>query len=287
MVNINFVKNYSKNEKFIDLFASLISKSTNNNPKNNSKNTKYSSLQYAQCIINVLSGSSSWRSFDGLINGRVLNNKHNQLIKVGVYDKLFDECHKIYFSNNLSKEVKYQSIDTTFISNKGCCDKIVTRNKYYKNKKGIKISTIVSTSGIPLGKPLLVSGTIHDSKTVNDTLDRSQLNMNTYKNRNSNRHKQIFLADKGYSSNVIEKTLRKKGYKVLIPQNRRNIKNKKLIKNMTCKDVKVYKKRIIVENFFSWIKRYPKINCVYEKTIRSYEALLLLAVSKIMFNRID
>jgi len=105
------------------------------------------------------------------------------------------------------------------------------------------------------------------------------------KQKNNNRYKQIFMADKGYDSKDILKILKKKGYKPIIPQNLRNIKNPKLIRKMYSKDKKVYKKRIIVENFFAWIKKNPKIDNLYEKTIASYKGLLFLACSKIIFKR--
>ena len=93
------------------------------------------------------------------------------------------------------------------------------------------------------------------------------------------------MADKGYDSKDILKILKKKGYKPIIPQNLRNIKNPKLIRKMYSKDKKVYKKRIIVENFFAWIKKNPKIDNLYEKIIASYKGLLFLACSKIIFKR--
>jgi len=51
-------------------------------------------------------------------------------------------------------------------------------------------------------------------------------------------------------------------------------------------EVKIYKKRIIVENFFSWLKKYPKIDKIYEKTLTSYKGLLMIVISLIIFNRI-
>lgn len=44
-----------------------------------------------------------------------------------------------------------------------------------------------------------------------------------------------------------------------------------------------YKKRLIIESFFSWIKNYPSIN---QKTIASYNGLLMLASSILISKRI-
>lgn len=40
----------------------------------------------------------------------------------------------------------------------------------------------------------------------------------------------------------------------------------------------------IIENFFSWIKDYPKIDRIYEKTIESYKGLLLV-ISILIYKR--
>ena len=42
---------------------------------------------------------------------------------------------------------------------------------------------------------------------------------------------------------------------------------------------KIYKKRKIIESYFSWIKRIPIINQNYQKTLSSYKGLLLLVSS--------
>ena len=36
---------------------------------------------------------------------------------------------------------------------------------------------------------------------------------------------------------------------------------------------------------FSWLKRNPKIDRIYEKTIESYMGLLLLGISMLIFKR--
>ena len=51
-----FFKKYLKNNDFVGLFAEIIEKYS----FKKATNRKYSSLQYAQCIIDVLSYNSSW-----------------------------------------------------------------------------------------------------------------------------------------------------------------------------------------------------------------------------------
>ena len=65
-------------------------------------------------------------------------------------------------------------------------------------------------------------------------------------------HKQYFLADKRYDSNKIIKMLNQKGYTPIIPQNKRNIKDKSKLRTLNSQEKKIYKKRIIVENYYSY-----------------------------------
>jgi transposase len=71
-------------------------------------------------------------------------------------------------------------------------------------------------------------------------------------------------------------------YTPIIPRRKNKINKSSLNKN----EINIYRKRIVVENFFAWLKRYPKIDRIYEKTNLSYKGLLLMASSIIIFNRI-
>jgi hypothetical protein len=64
--------------------------------------------------------------------------------------------------------LKILSGDTSFIPNKQCGN--LPRNKCYKSKKGIKLSTIVDNNGIPLSI-IGFFGNVSDMKTVNKTFN--------------------------------------------------------------------------------------------------------------------
>ena len=70
--------------------------------------------------------------------------------------------------------------------------------------------------------------------------------------------------------------------KHIIPMNKRNTKDpEKLEKQkMTKKQEKIYENRIKIENLIAQIKAYPKISNVYERTIKSYNGLLQLILSR-------
>ena len=157
------------------------------------------------------------------------------------------------------------------------------RNKYYKNKKGIKISTIVDINGIPLSL-LIINGNESDLTSLKPTVDNLFIETNSYQYKNNNRYKQYFLGDKGYYSKNNKLILSEKGYKPIIGINNRNTKNPKKIKRLSPKEKIIYKKRIIVENFFAKIKKYPKLDKIYEKKIDNYFGLLLLGSLHLLNN---
>jgi hypothetical protein len=135
-----YKKLYKNNGSLIELMVKIIN---NLDPKNQkySHNKKYSITDYVEGIIEVLSNNVSWRKYNGKINGRVLNNKHNYYTKIGVYEKLYKINIDSYLKQN-KKSIKVLSIDSTFIPNKNGIEKL-GRNIYYKNKRGRKITVAV------------------------------------------------------------------------------------------------------------------------------------------------
>ncbi|MFW9952213.1 MAG: hypothetical protein ACFFKA_19000, partial [Candidatus Thorarchaeota archaeon] len=75
------------------------------------------------------------------------------------------------------------------------------------------------------------------------------------------------------------------GYTVIIPFNKRNTKDKNKIKQLTQKQKEKFKKRIIVENYYSWIKMIPKLMFVTDKSINAYSQIFKLVTAVLIFNR--
>src|SRR5262245_40324089 len=81
------------------------------------RNKKYSIYDYAIGIIDVLKSNSSWNSYNGMIPGNTLRKKHTEWVKLGIYDEVYKKSLKKYFkTTKKTEELKYQSIDSTFIS---------------------------------------------------------------------------------------------------------------------------------------------------------------------------
>jgi len=151
--------------------------------------------------------------------------------------------------------------------------------------KGIKVTTVTTTNGIPISTHV-TCGTNHDSKLLPVAVSKIAVNCNTYKYRNHNRYKQYFLGDSGYDSKQNIKLLLEKGYKPIIKSNPRGTKKKHLIRRFNKQENEIYKKRIIIENYHSWIKKFPKIKSIHEKLLHNYVGLLFLGMSMIISRRL-
>lgn len=269
------------------------------------RNNKYTINDYAIGIIDVVKNNTSWNSYSGFMNGNTLRKKHNEWIKLGVYEHVYENSLKKYLNTTkITEELKYQSIDSTFIEDINGSKYASYSNVYKRRKgessKGVKITSIVTTKGIPIsvsvnhghrvsprGRTLCPRwGHNYDSPLLPKAVDECVINCNTKKYCNHNRYKQYFLADGGYDSKKNHKKLINKGYMPIIKQNRRNIKNKKLIRKMNTKQKQIYKKRMIIENYHAWIKKFSKIKSLHERNIENYRGILLVGISIIIHRRI-
>ena len=260
--------------------------------KNNfyKNNQKYTIRDYIIGIIDVVQNSYSWNSYNGMMNGNTLRKKHHEWCLLGVYEDLHKNSFQRFLkTKSATCELKYQSIDSTFIQDINGCKKS-SYNKLYRCKKnsvpkGIKITSIVTTSGIPISINIDTAKK-YDSTLLPKAIENIIINCNTKKYQNNNRYKQYLLADAGYDSKNNNKLLFDHGYEPIICPNNRNTKSRSLIRKLNKTQKKIYKKRIIVENYHSWIKKFPKIKSLHERNIENYKGLLFLAISLIIKRRI-
>jgi transposase len=238
---------------------------------------KYTNREYFIGILKVLVSGTAWRNSQYTIPGKTLNAKHQIFCNTGTYQSIFEQCIDLYLEDNGADKKKYQSLDSSSIQNKGCTE-LASATLYKGPKKHIKVSAIVGTYGMPFAVTL-VDGKKNDNITLEETVNELPSTLNTKENSTNNRYKQYMLADTGYCSQSNRDFLIDKGYIPLIRFNKRNNSNEEYINSMkfSPEDNQRYKKRTVVESFFSWIKNYPKINNVYEKTAKSYLGLVKLA----------
>lgn len=255
------------------------------------RNIKYTLEDYIIGILDVLKNYQSWNSYNGKVNGNTLRKKYNEWVKLGVFEDVYKSSLNKYLKNTkITEELKYQSIDSTFIEDING-SKYASYSGIYKRRKGesskgIKITSIVTTKGIPISVSINTAKN-YDSPILPKAIKNIVINCNTKKYSNHNRFKQYFLADSGYDSKNNIKIVSKLGYTPIIKYNKKNTKNEKLMRPFNEKQKKIYKKRNIIENYHSWLKKFIKIKCLYEHKIDYYRGLLLLGISIIIHRRIN
>ena len=88
---------------FIQILTNIYNQYDNKN-KFYAKNCKYTIEQYFIEITNVLKSTHSWRKYNGLINGRTLNNKHNEFCKLEIYKIAYKQILNEYLKCNKLKK---------------------------------------------------------------------------------------------------------------------------------------------------------------------------------------
>ena len=84
------------------------------------------------------------------------------------------------------------------------------------------------------------------------------------------------MADKIYDTKEFRDNVKKNKYKPLIDYNRRNIKDKLLLKSFSKKERQLYKKRIKVENTFCILKKFKRLDKIFDSYFSTYNSFLYL-----------
>lgn len=241
---------------------------------------------YFEAYLHFLDNSIYYSRFTYTINGKTikgkyLNEKVNKWNNLGIFNKMHKKILDEYLKLE-SANIEHMAIDSQFIRNRFMPTKRVGRNKFYKNKNGLKFTTIVDDNGTPLTISL-DNGKIYDSKLLISICDKMLTDINlTFNN------KQYLLADSGYDSNKNTEYIKKQKLIPIIKQNIRKTKDKQKIKKkkFTKKEQKIYNKRIIVENFFSWKDLIiPRTDKIYDKKISNFFGMMLIMTSDIILNK--
>lgn len=136
----------------------------------------------------------------------------------------------------------------------------------------MKLSLITNEKGIPLNIDLF-KGNLNDINIFNTQLN--ELNFKLIDKKST-----IFMADAGYDSIKLRSKLNNIFYKLIIPFNKRNTKDKNKIKTLTNDEKKLYKSRITIENTFLKIKKNRRLEIVYEKKFKNFLSLIYLSLIK-------
>lgn len=209
-------------------------------------------------------------------------------LNANLLKKINDEVTHILRKNQIkidalrSKNKKLRKINELLKKNLLRVESFIDYNSYNGRKKYFKISTICNSFGVPFVS-VLISSRQSDNISLEQTVERIPLDLNTLRNSKVNRYRQYLIADSGYDSKSNHKYLEKIGYLPIIANNRRTLEKRK---NMSPKEKIFYKKRKIIESMFSWLKNFPVLNQNYQKTLSSFNGLLQLCASIIVAQNI-
>jgi transposase len=255
---------------------------------------RYKSKLNLDDILNVieyiLKTGASWRSlnlpiFKDMYKWQSYYYHFNKWSKLGIFKIIYLSILKKYFKNNKSGKLKYLSIDTSFVKNEYGPINSVGFNGHYKKKRLSKLSLIVDVNGVTLSA-LLKSGNKSDQKLLFDNFNDLFIKIDY--NGNNNKHKRYLLADSIYYTKDIIDKIKSKNICPIIRYNKRKTKNPILLASnkMDKYKKKIYKKRIIIENTFSWIYKNRRVNKRYDKNVSNYMSFLYMALIKILIKRL-
>ena len=251
-------------------------------------NTKYSLDLLLDVIIYVMETGISWRSLNSPIHGgrfrwQSFYGFYHKLCTMNVFEIVYMTFLNCYMSKNKSLKLKYLSTDTMNIKNEyGSNAKC---NFGYTGKKRMfKLSLIVDSNGIPLST-IIDKGSVSDQCLLMANLNNMHIDI-TY-NKPNNKSKRYMLADSIYDTNNIRDTLKRLNIKPIIAPNKRKTLDEELIrrKQLTKSEKKIYRKRTVNENCFSWINKNRRLSKRYDKNDEKFKGFLFMSFIKIILKR--
>lgn len=242
--------------------------------KNPDKRRKYTLKTIIKEVIYILKTGLSYSNY-GYENrmpmkAKTLHGYVSMFSTDRVFEKIYINLYSKFFSKQEKTRLKYQYIDSSFILNKNGQKKInnkrkIGRNKFYKNKNGIKLSIICDSIGIP-NSVTFAPGNMNDAIIGFTNLAKLHQLSKSAQLKN----KPTLMGDKGYDTLNFRKKCIDTNYKPLIDFNKRNTKNENKIKKFTTSQKTLYKKRIKVENCFGWLKQNKRISVILDKNIDTF-----------------
>lgn len=230
------------------------------------RKNKYNNFTYIKYILRVLFFGELWDTFScpSCINRSTIKKKFYLWKKNGIFKLAYEQMFSLYAKN---KKFKNLFIDSTCIQNINCSNIFVSYYHKIKSKKQIKVSIISTDKNIPLCYDI-TNPKVHDSN-IEPIITKLRKIPNIKFAKNAK-----LIGDKGYIR-------KKKNYNIknvrttLITPKRKNQKSRN-----NKKTKKILKKRYVVEQTFSHLKRsYKRLQMVYDRNLENYETFLLMALT--------
>lgn len=226
-----------------------------------------------RALLYKLKEGCSFKSLEKIfgISHSTLSNSFSVLQKFNVFSLSYSKLLKKYYGRRFIDKLKYRLTDTSSVVNKGCTEE-VNYNKYYGRKKISKISTETDSDGIAIGLKI-VAGNVTDNKIYRQQVFEERF----IDEKMDIETRKYLLADSGYDDKETLSTIRENNFTPIVRQNKRNIKDRNKIREMTKYETKIYKKRIKIENSYCTMKKNKDINAIYYKKINSFKNMVILS----------
>lgn len=258
---------------------------------------------YVKKISNVLFYNYSWDSFDDTTMFRKMFDKWTNM---GIFKVVHHDLYSKYCKNRTFNTL---FIDSMIIQNYNCSDEEIDYYYKIKSKKQLKLNSICDSNNI-IHSYCYSNPKEHDVthvpalvKNVKCNLSKNALvvgdkgyrteNNKFFKQQNKIKKILVLICPKKKKSEEQkikeQKTNEKKDkeqnnkrkYKKSEKQKQKEQKNKKpkkIIKRLTEAKKKILKKRYIVEQTYSHVKRtYLRLSGVYEKSVEKYDNFFVLS----------
>jgi transposase len=128
---------------------------------------------------------------------------------------------------------------------------------------------IVDAGGVPVAIGI-ASGSSHETQLVAETLGQKFVRGRLYR----------LIGDKAYDSNVLDKKMRKRGIDMIAPHKSNNVN-----KTQDGRKLRRYRRRWLVEQFFSLLVRFRRLVTRYEVKDTNFLAFVQFGVVCILLRR--
>ena len=118
----------------------------------------------------------------------------------------------------------------------------------------------------------------NDCRILEDQLEKCK----NILNKKNNQQKNYFSCDAGYDSKNVKIKIQELGYIPVIEQNKRGIKNEKLIRQFNKREKRIYLKRAKIENIIERIKSIRRINLRYDKLMETFKGYVYFGIIYLM-----
>jgi putative transposase len=225
-----------------------------------------------RAIMYILWSGGSWRSLPRAMGPKsTIHDYFSEWTQAGLFQKLWE-----FVAHDAAAEgfidSKLQIIDATHILTVHMPNSLSGFSYKHKNKRGVKISILVDSQGVPISIEITSANT-HDSQLLEGTLSQSVM-------EELDPAKKTILGDSGYigeEQNIVAEDF---GFRPNFRPRQDQMddySNKKLKQNK--------KSRWMVERSISWLKNMRRIRTCYERSIEAFRGFCQLSCAYIIFRK--